>query len=259
MLVRPITMKPARLSRATTGASASAGAESSSAREPARVTCPLMSNRSLIETGMPANGDSAALALRNRSMASAAPSAASRSTWMKVRWPSPAGSAILAMHCSTSLRAEVAPLARSAAREASVGLSGMAFTSRLCTSKLALQGLHFMACTSWLAADCHPDRRRLPDGLRRTRSRSSVSLQPEIGFVQLFIAAHFGNRAGKADTSAFQHEHPRCDVQEADILLGDQERQSAALQAAKDADHLLDEQWRQPGRGLVHHQQFWFG
>ena len=51
MLVRPITMKPARRSRATTGASASAGAESSSAREPARVTCPLMSNRSLIETG----------------------------------------------------------------------------------------------------------------------------------------------------------------------------------------------------------------
>src|ERR1700687_3941912 len=63
MLVRPITIKPARRSRATTGASASAGAESSSAREPARVTCPLMSNRSLIETGMPAKGDGAAFAL----------------------------------------------------------------------------------------------------------------------------------------------------------------------------------------------------
>ena len=66
MLVRPITMKPARRSRATTGASASAGAESSSAREPARVTCPLMSKRSFTETGMPANGDGAAFALRKR-------------------------------------------------------------------------------------------------------------------------------------------------------------------------------------------------
>src|SRR5882762_5772139 len=60
MLVRPITMKPARRSRATTGASPSAGVQSSSsAREPARVTCPLMSNRSLIETGMPANDEGA--------------------------------------------------------------------------------------------------------------------------------------------------------------------------------------------------------
>ena len=54
MLVRPITMKPARRNLATTGASASAGAKSSNAREPARVTCPLMSNKSLIETGIPA-------------------------------------------------------------------------------------------------------------------------------------------------------------------------------------------------------------
>ena len=107
MLVRPITTKPAARSRATTGASASAGAESSSAREPARVTCPLMSKRSLIETGMPANGDGAACALRSRSIASAAAIAASLSTWMKVRAPSPAGSAILARHSSTSLRAEV--------------------------------------------------------------------------------------------------------------------------------------------------------
>ena len=72
MLVRPITTKPAARNRATAGASASAGAESSSAREPARVTCPLMSKRSLIETGMPANGDGAALTLRSWSIASAA-------------------------------------------------------------------------------------------------------------------------------------------------------------------------------------------
>jgi len=80
MLVRPITTKPARRNRATTVASASAGAESSSAREPARVTCPLMSNRSLIETGIPAWTDGAAFTSRSRSMASAASIAASAST-----------------------------------------------------------------------------------------------------------------------------------------------------------------------------------
>src|SRR5436190_13801455 len=129
MLVRPITTNPARRNRATTGASASAGVQSSSsAREPARVTCPLMSKRSLIETGMPANGDGAAWALRSRSIASAAPRAPSLSTWMKARSPSPEGSAILERHSSTSLRAEVRPLSRSAASEASVGMFGMVFS-----------------------------------------------------------------------------------------------------------------------------------
>src|SRR5215470_17489049 len=125
MLVRPIATKPARRSRATTGASAAAGAESSNAREPARVTCPLMSNRSLIETGMPAKRDGAACALRKWSIASAASSAASLSTWMKVRCPSPAGSAIRAMHSSTSLRAVVRPVSRSPASAARVGFGMM--------------------------------------------------------------------------------------------------------------------------------------
>ena len=117
MLVRPITTKPARRSRATTGASAAAGGESSNAREPARVTCPLMSNRSLIEIGMPANGDGAALTSRSRSIASAASIAASASTCMNARAPSPSGSAILARHASTSARAVVRPASRSAASE----------------------------------------------------------------------------------------------------------------------------------------------
>src|SRR5882757_5167414 len=125
MLVRPITTKPARRSRATTGASASAGAESSSAREPARVTWPLMSNRSLIETGMPANGDGAALTSRSRSIASAASIAASASTRMKARSPSPLGSAMLARQASTNLRALVRPAARSSASAARVGWFGM--------------------------------------------------------------------------------------------------------------------------------------
>jgi hypothetical protein len=63
-----------------------------------------MSNRSLIETGMPAYRDGTAFALRSRSMASAASMAASASTWIKVRAPSPEVSAIRARHWSTSLR-----------------------------------------------------------------------------------------------------------------------------------------------------------
>jgi len=60
MLLRPIGMKPAARSRATLGASRLAGGVSRSAVEPAVVTSPAMSNRSLIDTGMPANGDGAA-------------------------------------------------------------------------------------------------------------------------------------------------------------------------------------------------------
>src|SRR5262245_20851542 len=60
MLVRPIGMKPAARRRATDGASRTAGCASLSAREPAMVTSPARSNRSLIETGMPANGEGAA-------------------------------------------------------------------------------------------------------------------------------------------------------------------------------------------------------
>ena len=57
MLLRPIGMKPAARSRATLGASRAAGAASRNTVEPAVVMSPAMSNRSLIDTGMPANGD----------------------------------------------------------------------------------------------------------------------------------------------------------------------------------------------------------
>src|SRR3954454_195274 len=129
MLVRPITTKPARRSRATAGASAAAGAESSNAREPALVICPLMSNRSFTEIGMPANGDGAALTSRSRSIASAASIAASASTCRKARAPSPSVSAILVRHSSTSARAVVRPASRSAAREPRVGMSGIVILS----------------------------------------------------------------------------------------------------------------------------------
>jgi hypothetical protein len=67
MLVRPTEMKPAVFMRATAGASRAAGATSRKAMEPAMVTSPAMSNRSLIDTGMPAKGVAAAPCCRDRS------------------------------------------------------------------------------------------------------------------------------------------------------------------------------------------------
>ena len=67
MLVRPIGMNPAARSRATDGASRAAGAASRNTTEPAVVTSPATSNRSLIETGMPANREGAAPRSRRRS------------------------------------------------------------------------------------------------------------------------------------------------------------------------------------------------
>jgi hypothetical protein len=90
-----------------------------------------MSNRSLIETGMPAKRDGAAFTSRSRSIASAASMAASASTWMKARAPSPALSPILARHSSTSLRA-LRPLSRSSARVASVGVFGIVLSPYRC-------------------------------------------------------------------------------------------------------------------------------
>jgi hypothetical protein len=60
ILVRPIGTKPAAFRRPTAMASRVAGAASRKAIEPAAVTSPAMSNRSLIETGMPANREAAA-------------------------------------------------------------------------------------------------------------------------------------------------------------------------------------------------------
>src|ERR1700712_4220009 len=59
---------------------------------------------------------------------------------MKTRWPSPAGSAILARHCSTSFREEVAPDARSADREASVGLLGIVIPSLVLALFVVVRG-----------------------------------------------------------------------------------------------------------------------
>src|SRR3989442_963320 len=72
MLLRPMTTAPAARSRATTTASAVAGAASRRTFEPAVVTSPAMSKRSLIETGRPASGDGTTPSFRSRAEAGAA-------------------------------------------------------------------------------------------------------------------------------------------------------------------------------------------
>src|SRR4051794_8343883 len=56
---------------------------------------------------------------------------------MKARWPSPAGSAILAMQASTSVREVVRPLSRSSASFASVGKSGMSVSRNIRAQSIA--------------------------------------------------------------------------------------------------------------------------
>src|SRR5712691_11367285 len=71
MLLRPMTTAPAARSRATAAASAVAGAASRRIFDPAVVTSPAISNRSLIETGSPASaaiGRMAASAMFHRAL-----------------------------------------------------------------------------------------------------------------------------------------------------------------------------------------------
>ena len=75
MLVLPINAAPAARSRATTVASAVAGAASRKAMEPARVISPSTSNKSLTETGKPAIGESVCPVTRITSAWEAAASA----------------------------------------------------------------------------------------------------------------------------------------------------------------------------------------
>ncbi len=76
MLVRPSSTAPAARSRATATASAAAGGWCASAREPAALTWPATSNRSLIDTGSPASSDGTLPAARAASAARAMSSAA---------------------------------------------------------------------------------------------------------------------------------------------------------------------------------------
>eukprot|EP00962_Isochrysis_galbana_P000339 scaffold100_cov122-Isochrysis_galbana.AAC.2 len=76
--VRPTMMAPAARSRATAMASAAAGGLEASATEPASVTSPDTSNRSLTDIGIPSTGERTTPSARSRSDASASASAASR-------------------------------------------------------------------------------------------------------------------------------------------------------------------------------------
>ena len=118
MLVRPMTMKPCRRSRATTGASWAAAGASFSTMEPAGVGWPCSSNRSFSVMGMPAQGLGARPTRRSASMARASARAAVAWTVMKARLPSPLGSAMRSSAASTKASAEMRPLARAAAASA---------------------------------------------------------------------------------------------------------------------------------------------
>ena len=81
--------------------------------DPAWVVSPATSQRSLIETGMPASGDGTTPAARKLSLASAAAIAPSANTRMNARGPSPLGSSIRANASSVSARLVVLPVSRS--------------------------------------------------------------------------------------------------------------------------------------------------
>mmetsp|Transcript_2453 Transcript_2453/g.7554 ORF Transcript_2453/g.7554 Transcript_2453/m.7554 type:complete len:294 (-) Transcript_2453:147-1028(-) len=80
--VRPRMTAPAARRRATAGASLVAGGSDASAFEPASVTSPPTSNRSLTETGRPSTGERTTPAARSASEASASARARSAYTFM---------------------------------------------------------------------------------------------------------------------------------------------------------------------------------
>ena len=103
MLVRPTITAPAARSRRTTGLSSRAGGASASTREPARVTWPASSNRSLIEIGMPASGGSGTPAARCASIASAV--ARAIDAWTQTKAAAASSEAVAASSaCSVSSR-----------------------------------------------------------------------------------------------------------------------------------------------------------
>jgi hypothetical protein len=125
MFVRPTITAPAARSRATAGASAFAGGAWARSFDPARVTSPPTSNRSFTETGRPSTGERTTPARRRPSECSASARACSAYTLRKARAPSPAGSAMRASACSTSLRLLVRPSASSRESPATVHMKAV--------------------------------------------------------------------------------------------------------------------------------------
>src|SRR6266702_2750983 len=90
----------------------------------------------------------------------------------------------------------------------------------------------------------------LPAGTNRPKL-----LQPEVSPVQCVVGVHRGDGAGKADAAALDGVDPVGEVKKFHVLLGDQEREPFSAEAREHAHDFLDEQRREPGRGLVHDQQ----
>src|SRR5690348_6095094 len=175
MLLRPITTAPPERRRATAAASAAAGGRSRRIFDPAVVTSPAMSKRSLIETGRPASGEGTRPPLRWRSEASAAASAPWAFTFVNARPPSPLASAMRASASSASLRLVVLPSARSRA-SAAIGRTTVSVISLFSRSSLRL-GLHRVVVIVHLEQKTAGFRPERP--VERARRAAGVSVRAE--------------------------------------------------------------------------------
>src|SRR6266702_1431448 len=158
MLLRPTTTAPAARSRVTAAASAVAGAASRRIVDPAVVTSPAISNRSLIETGSPA-------------------SAACAWTLVNTRPPSPPASAMRESAASISLRLVVLP---SASSRASAAIGRMAASPMLHRALIVVMQL-----------EQQPALVRLARPVQRARRAACIGVRTEPGAALAFlVVAH---------------------------------------------------------------------
>src|SRR5690349_14561808 len=175
MLLRPMTTAPAARSRATATASEAAGGRSRRITDPAVVTSPATSKRSLIETAKPASGERTTPSLRCRSEASAAASAPWAFTFVNARPPSPFASAMRASASSTSLRLVVLPSARSRASAAIDRTTVSAISSfRVVRRRLGLHRVVVIVHLEQKTAGFRPER-----SVERARRAAGVSMGAE--------------------------------------------------------------------------------
>ena len=80
------------------------------------------------------------------------------------------------------------------------------------------------------------------------------TFQAEIGAVEGVVGVQGGDRALETDAAAFEGEDAVGEIQEGDVLLGDQQGRPLGAEAAEHVDHLAHQQGREAGGGLVHDQ-----
>jgi hypothetical protein len=137
MLVRPTNTAPAARKRAITGASDVAAGSPASTFDPAVVTAPVTSNKSLIEIGNPSRGRGGTPARRNPSLAAASAAALSAIIEMNTLDPSPSGSLARASAVSSRAAAVVVPDSRSP-RMLAIGVFGVKVIAQLTTGRVSM-------------------------------------------------------------------------------------------------------------------------